>query len=57
MGVIQLLMKMMRLQLRNLKLGDNDTLSAMVASIVDADVLIILSDVEGVYTDKSASQS
>lgn len=33
-----------------LKIGDNDTLSAMVASIVDADVLIILSDVEGVFT-------
>lgn len=34
-----------------LKIGDNDTLSAMVASIVDADVLIILSDVEGVFDD------
>jgi len=33
-----------------LKIGDNDTLSAMVASIVDADLLIILSDVEGLYT-------
>lgn len=33
-----------------LKIGDNDTLSAMVASIVEADLLIILSDVEGVYT-------
>lgn len=29
--------------------GDNDTLSAMVASRVDADLLIILSDVEGLY--------
>jgi len=34
-----------------LKIGDNDTLSAMVASIVDADLLIILSDIEGLYTD------
>lgn len=33
-----------------LKIGDNDTLSAMVASIVDADLLIILSDVDGLYT-------
>ena len=33
-----------------LKIGDNDTLSAMVASIVEADLLVILSDVEGVYT-------
>ena len=33
-----------------LKIGDNDTLSASVASVIDADLLIILSDVEGVYT-------
>lgn len=33
-----------------LKIGDNDTLSAMVASIVEADILIILSDIEGLYT-------
>jgi len=29
--------------------GDNDTLSAMVSSKMDADLLIILSDVEGLY--------
>lgn len=29
--------------------GDNDILSAMTADIVDADVLIILSDVDGLY--------
>lgn len=32
------------------KIGDNDTLSATVAGIVEADVLIILSDIEGLYT-------
>ncbi len=32
------------------KIGDNDTLSATVASIVEADVLLILSDIEGLYT-------
>ena len=30
--------------------GDNDTLSALVANIVDADLLLILSDVAGLYT-------
>jgi glutamate 5-kinase len=30
--------------------GDNDTLSAMVANLVDADLLLILSDVAGLYT-------
>ncbi len=31
------------------KFGDNDTLSAMVAGVVDADLLILLSDVDGLY--------
>jgi glutamate 5-kinase len=30
--------------------GDNDTLSAMVAGLVHADLLIILTDVDGLYT-------
>jgi len=30
--------------------GDNDTLSALVATIVDADLLVILSDVAGLFT-------
>ena len=29
--------------------GDNDTLSAMVATLVDADALIILTDIDGLY--------
>ena len=33
-----------------IKIGDNDTLSAAVASIIDADLLIILSDIDGLYT-------
>lgn len=32
------------------KFGDNDTLSAIVAENIDADLLIILSDVDGLYT-------
>ena len=30
--------------------GDNDTLSALVANLVDADILIILSDVSGLFS-------
>ena len=30
--------------------GDNDTLSAIVASLIQADVLVIVSDVDGLYT-------
>lgn len=40
-----------------LKIGDNDNLSAIVASLVDADVLIILSDIDGVYTDNPQKNS
>ena len=34
-----------------IKFGDNDTLSAIVASLIDADLLILLSDIDGLYTD------
>jgi glutamate 5-kinase len=33
-----------------IQFGDNDTLSALVALLVEADLLIILSDVEGLFT-------
>lgn len=41
-------------------IGDNDTLAAVVAQSVDADLLILLSDIEGLYTadpKKDASAS
>jgi glutamate 5-kinase len=33
-----------------IRLGDNDSLSALVANLVDADLLLILSDIDGLYT-------
>ena len=33
-----------------IKVGDNDTLSALVAESVEADLLILLSDIDGLYT-------
>ncbi len=30
--------------------GDNDTLSALVANLVDADLLVLLGDIDGLYT-------
>lgn len=32
------------------KVGDNDTLSAQVAAMVQADLLVLLTDVDGLYT-------
>ena len=34
-----------------MRFGDNDTLSALVAALVGADLLILLSDIDGLYTD------
>ncbi len=34
-----------------LKVGDNDTLSAQVASLLKADLLVLLTDVPGLYSD------
>ncbi len=35
-----------------IKFGDNDKLSSLVAVLIEADLLVILSDVEGLYDDK-----
>ena len=34
-----------------IEFGDNDTLSAIVAAIAKADLLVLLSDIDGLYTD------
>ncbi len=39
--------------IKEIKFGDNDTLSAHVANIVEADLLVLLSDVDGYYHDLS----
>lgn len=38
-----------------IELGDNDTLSAVVGALVDADLLILLSDIDGLYSDDPRS--
>ena len=37
-------------ELGELRFGDNDNLSAMVANLVDADLLALLTDIDGLYT-------
>lgn len=37
-----------------IKVGDNDNLSALVASLIDADLLVVLTDVDGLYTGDPA---
>jgi glutamate 5-kinase len=37
-------------EIAEFKFGDNDNLSAMVANLVDADLLVLLTDIGGLYT-------
>ncbi|MEA3442251.1 MAG: glutamate 5-kinase [Chloroflexota bacterium] len=37
-------------EIGEMKFGDNDNLSAMVANLIDADLLVLLTDVAGLYT-------
>lgn len=38
-------------EIEGYRFGDNDTLSATVAELVEADTLILLTDIDGLYTD------
>ena len=40
--------------IKGVKVGDNDTLSALVAGLIEADLLVILTDIDGLY-DKNPS--
>ncbi|MCY6354307.1 glutamate 5-kinase [Clostridium sp. ZS2-4] len=48
-GVIPIVNENDALVVDEIKFGDNDTLSAMVASLVNADLLILLTDIDGLY--------
>ena len=49
MGVIPVINENDAVATDEIKIGDNDNLSAMVATMIDAEVLIILTDIDGVY--------
>ncbi|MBE6013841.1 MAG: glutamate 5-kinase [Lachnospiraceae bacterium] len=51
MGVVPIVNENDTVSTSEIKMGDNDTLSAVVASTIGADLLILLSDIEGLYTD------
>ena len=40
--------------IKGVKVGDNDTLSALVSGLIEADLLVILTDIDGLY-DKNPS--
>lgn len=49
-GVIPIVNENDTVSTEEIKFGDNDTLSAIVATLIDADVLVLLSDIDGLYT-------
>lgn len=51
LGVIPIVNENDTVATHEIEFGDNDHLSAFVVSLIDADLLIILSDIDGLYTD------
>lgn len=51
MGAIPIVNENDTISTDEIEFGDNDTLSALVAALVDADMLILLSDIDGLFTD------
>ncbi|MDD2401886.1 MAG: glutamate 5-kinase [Clostridia bacterium] len=49
-GVIPIINENDTVAYEEIKFGDNDTLSSLVAGLIDADLLILLSDIDGLYT-------
>jgi len=50
MGVVTIVNENDTVATEEIVYGDNDTLSAVVATICDADLLVLLSDIDGMYT-------
>lgn len=55
LGIVPIINENDAVSADELKIGDNDNLSAMVATLVEAELLIILSDIDGLYTANPAS--
>lgn len=50
MGVIPIVNENDTISTDEIEFGDNDNLSAVVAALTDADLLILMSDIDGLYT-------
>ena len=51
MGAVPIVNENDSVAVEELVFGDNDNLSAIVASLIDADLLVILTDIDGYYDD------
>ncbi len=53
MGIVPIVNENDSVVIKEIKFGDNDTLSAHVTNIIGAELLILLSDIDGFYRDLS----
>lgn len=51
LGIIPVVNENDTVATEEIEFGDNDTLSAIVAALVKADCLVLMSDIDGLYTD------
>lgn len=51
MGIIPVVNENDTVSYDEIEIGDNDNLSAVVADLVDADLLVLFSDIDGLYDD------
>ena len=49
-GVVPIINENDSVATEEIKIGDNDTLSALVANLIEADMLVLLTDQDGLYT-------
>jgi glutamate 5-kinase len=54
-GVLPIVNENDTVAVEEIKVGDNDNLSALVASLIEADLLVLLTDVDGLYTADPAA--
>lgn len=51
LGVVPIVNENDTVSVEQIRFGDNDTLAALVACLIDADLLVIMSDIDGLYDD------
>lgn len=56
-GILPIINENDTVSVKELRFGDNDTLGAMVTNLIDADMLICLTDVDGLYTENPCNDT
>lgn len=57
MGVVPVVNENDALAVEEIKVGDNDTLSAMTSLVIGADLLVLVSDIDGLFTSNPKTDS